>query len=426
MYSSFITDIVSVTSEGFGIGSFGNIKVFIPGGFPGDNLEVSIIAERKNYLLGKIVKIVSPSVLREEARCKLAGTCNGCPLMGLVYSEQLDLKRNRVVSAFRKFASLDIHVPSCLPSPERFEYRNKLDFSIDFPNRKIGFSVSDENRFTEIPYCFLEKGINNILDFFRQNLSRFPPCSRLIIRRSRFSGQYLICLATDQKNTEPFKSPVDKLIKACPSVSGVVLNCRKDLKESYFSSRFSLIFGCDYLKEQFLGSVFRIRAGNFFQVNHLQAECLFRTVLDMIEGPNVIDGFCGIGVLSILLKDKCRKVIGVECVPSSIKSANENAILNKTNHCLFICDKLEKIFHRLPDCDTVVLNPPRAGCEKILIMNLLKKRPKKIIFISCHPESLARDLNLMKNDYSIKNVLLFDMFPQTMHVETVVELILRI
>ncbi|MEX2304836.1 MAG: 23S rRNA (uracil(1939)-C(5))-methyltransferase RlmD, partial [Waddliaceae bacterium] len=210
------------------------------------------------------------------------------------------------------------------------------------------------------------------------------------------------------------------------NVVGVMESVNKRADNVILGNTFTLLEGKDHIVEELLGTSFKLSAPSFFQVNPLQAENLYQTALafaDIQPTHTVVDAYCGVGTLSLLAAKQAEKVIGIEVVPEAIENANQNALINDIQNCRFILNQTEKYIQRLKEIDVVFLNPPRKGCDPQVIDALETLKPKKIVYISCDPATLARDLKLLcEKGYAIAKIKPVDMFPQTMHVETVVEL----
>lgn len=437
---NFKEKIISLNSQGQGICSLNNLKIFIDHVLPGEEVTATLTCKKKNFGLAKLKKIQKPSSDREKPLCPLFQKCGGCQIMHLKYSEQLKFKQKKVQEALSKIAKIDISVDPCVPSPSPFSYRNKIQLPIyeEEGEVRLGLYQKKTNQPLEINQCHIHctlgetvfQACRSLLK--KSKLKAFDEKTKngtlrhLLIKTSENTKECLVVwIAYSKAQKDELVSLSQKLMKHCPQVKGVLLNINQKRFNSILGDRLSLLLGRSYIYETILGKTFKISAHSFFQVNPHQAEKLYQMALlkaDLKREKTVLDAYCGTGTLSLLASENAAKVFGIECVPSAIEDAEENAKLNGINHVNFILGTVEDKISEIENLDAVFLNPPRRGCEKSVIESLLNQKPKKIIYISCDPATLARDLYLLKEVYHIESVSPFDMFPQTMHVETLASL----
>lgn len=354
--------IEDLTSTGEGVGTIEGKKVFVDGALPGETVEIEVLEDRKRFSKAKLLRIVKPSKHRVDPICPLFGTCGGCQIMHLEYPEQLNWKRKRVADALRRIGSLDVEVAECTPSPDQLGYRNKIHL------HQGGLHKRHTHDIVSVDKCYILNPLGN---------KSLPQTANEAIIRTA-NGEVLVEL--DGKSNRPY-----------------------------------IIEHLGHLR-------FKIGPRDFFQVNSKQALQLYQKAVQCAQPGRVLDAYCGVGCLSLFASKQAKEVLGIEIEKSAVESAEENAKLNGITNVTFKCGKVEKLLPKLGSFDTIFLNPPRAGVEPEVISSLLKHPPKRLIYISCDPATLARDLKLLKTKFIIEEVVPFDMFPQTIHVETLINL----
>lgn len=411
--------ITSLGSNGEGIGSYEGLKIFVEGALPGERALVTIKEQKSNYAIGSLKYLNTQAPNRVQPLCPLFGSCGGCHIMHLAYDEQLNIKRTRVLESLKRIGHLDVAVERCIPSPSPLAYRNKIQLPVLFDNKglKVGLYRRNTHEIIPISKCFIqceagEKILHEILPHLQD-----PSIRYILIRNALHTNEALIILVTTgQGKIKPFPHPIE--------VKGVVENRNPSDHNTILSNKWKTVSGRPYIYEELLGKRFKISAGSFFQVNTLQAENLYKmALLEATIQPTdtVIDAYCGVGTLSLFASDFAKKVIGIEEFAEATQNATENALINNVENCTFYAGKTEKVLETLPTPDVIFLNPPRKGCERKVLEN---QRASRIVYVSCDPATLARDLAiLVQSGYKIEKVQPFDMFPQTMHVETLVKLI---
>jgi len=432
--NAFALSITSLSSTGEGIGAIDGYKYFVDGALPGELVNVVILAKKKNYAKAKLQSIITSSADRVVPICPLFGECGGCQIMHLSYLAQLQVKQRRVVDALERIAHIEAPVAPCIASPSPLAYRNKIQLPISFEEgkRKMGLYKKASHEIIPIEKCFIQCSQGEEIFESLSPLLTLPSLRSLCIKNAVTTQESLVILVTDGSCPEKTALLAEK-IALTPHIKGVVENVNLRDDNVLFSPHFRTLRGRPYIYEKLnLGThskIFRISAPSFFQVNSWQAMNLISYVIkvaDIKKGDTVLDAFCGVGTFSLFAADHAKSVIGIEVAPQAIADARENARLNEKVNTSFFVGKAEDLIPTLADFDIVLLNPPRKGCEPRLISELSRKKPKTIIYISCDPATVARDLSsLHLAGYKIECVQPFDMFPQTMHVETVVKLYWR-
>lgn len=414
--------------NGEGVASWNGYTIFVDGALPGERACVRLYERRKTFGRGRAVKLLIPSQHRVEPACPLFGKCGGCQLMHLAYDQQLKAKRQRVVDALERIGKIfGVEVLPCEPSPLPLAYRNKIQLPVA-PDASLGLYAYNTHDLVPIETCFIHCATGEkAFQYIRQTLKAVPLAGlrHVLIKTAVHTGQILIVLVTEDKcpAIELFSQ---RLMALMPEIRGVVQNINASSGNTILSGDFHLVAGQGYIEERLCGLLFKVSPASFFQVNPAQAEKLYEKALDFLSlqgGEKVLDAYCGVGTLSLILAGKAKEVVGVECVPEAIADAKENAGLNAITNATFVCDQAEDFISSLDNIDAAVLNPPRKGCEASFLEKLSSLKPNHIVYISCDPATLARDIALLiSKGYRLEAVQPFDMFPQTAHVETIASL----
>jgi 23S rRNA (uracil1939-C5)-methyltransferase len=332
----------------------------------------------------------------------------------LEYQEQLKAKQIKVQDALNRIGKIDVTVDPCVPSLEPFAYRNKLQLCVD-PEGRLCQYAKDSHQLVPIKACAIhcplgEKTLQAIREALHL-LGPFHSLKQIVVKTATQSKEVLIVLMTS--DAEPLSKLATHLMQKMDEIQGVV----------QFHETAHLLAGKDGIRETLCGLEFTLSSASFFQVNPKQAEHLYETVrawAQIQSTDRVLDAYCGIGTLSLILAPDAQEVIGIESVEQAILNANANATLNQIHNVQFICGRAEEKIDSIDRIDVAIINPPRGGCERSFLEALALKRPQKILYVSCDPATLARDLSfLTAQGYQVKRVRPFDMFPQTMHVETI-------
>ena len=387
-------DIVELDLHAWGrlgeaMARYGGSDVFVFGGIPGERVEAEIVAVRRKYVAAQVTRVITPSPKRVEPPCEYFGQCTGCQWQHVDYQEQLAVKTEIVRDALERIGNFhDPHVQPALASPRQFHYRNHARFNVWRESGSLGFTHRERRRFVRIDRCLLmHDGINDIL---AQLQGRAAETSQLSIRSSPDTGDYLV--QPTLKNPE------------VPIPTG-----QKTYRESVADQEF------------------RVASPSFFQVNVWQAARLAELVKDALEltgDETVVDAYAGVGTFAVLLAPFAREIIAVEESTAAIADATENAAGH--SNVWLVTGKVEEILPGLDVTpDAVILDPSRSGCQPPVLEALLLQRPNRIAYVSCNPESLARDLRVLSRGYRIQSVQPVDMFPQTHHVECVATLVTK-
>ncbi len=441
-------EISDLAYGGTSVAKVNGFVVLIYGGIPGDVVKAEITKKKTNYAEAKLLEIVKESGLRTKPACSHFGFCGGCTWQNLKYEEQLKFKTKHVKDSLKHIAGFpDPPVQPALGSDQIFYYRNKMEYAFSpHPDKKLILGLHPRKRFDlvfDLNECFLQSEVaNKIVDSVRQfarekNLSAYDHKSQsgllkfLVIKEGKNTEQIMVNLVTYKGDFPHRKDFCDTLFSNFPSVKSIVRNINSKLSQIAVGQEEEHLGGERIITERLGKFVFEISSNSFFQTNPKQAEKLYGIVLDLanLQGDEeVLDLYCGNGTISIFLSPAAKKVMGVETVEEAVQNARRNAELNGVTNCEFVCGETKKVLKNLEQdkkiSHLVVIDPPRAGLHPRAIKSLLNMKPSKIIYVSCNPTTLARDLKMLcEKDYKLENVQPVDMFPHTYHIESVAKLV---
>ena len=385
--------VIDIDHKGNGIGKIDNKVIFIPKSVPGDICNVDIYKSYKKYDIGRIKEITTNSLDRIGAKCPYYDICGGCNISNFNYSKQLEFKKNKIKNIFDKYLGIKLN-PYIIPSINEYAYRNKITYHVN--NNIIGL-VGEDGNLVDIDKCLLVSDRINSLytslrneDLSNVNLITIKECDNGII----------LCIDGDI-NIESFK---DK----CISI--------------YINNK------CVYYKEDGYIKIndikYLISDRSFFQVNTSNVSHLYDEIVRVAQfnkSDNVIDLYCGVGSISLYIAKYVNSALGIEIVDKAIEDANKNALINEIRNVKFVCEDVSKLNLEVMEADILIVDPPRTGLDNRTKKILNQKKLKKIIYVSCDPMTLVRDLKDLDN-YILEDIILVDMFPQTHHVECVVKL----
>ena len=436
-------NIHDLGSNGEGVGYFEGSTFFVAGALPGETVEARLLQKSKKLGKAALTEVKKASLNRVQPVCKHFGTCGGCQLMHLSYEAQLLAKQQRVASALKRIGKIDHPViQPCLPSPSPLAYRNKIQLPVrkNADDIAIGLYSHSSHDLIEIDSCHIhcplgEHVFQKAKEIIKSSgIQPYDPetgkgeLRHLLIKTAVKTEQVLVILVTTSHHTPILRSIAKEIIQKCPQVKGVVHNINEKHDNVILGKTTHTLEGSDSIVEQIGGMTFKVSPTAFFQVNHAQAEHIYNKVLELAElkgTETVLDAYCGVGTLSLILAQRAQQVLGVESVSEAIEDARENARMNGIANAQFTCALSESYVHRLSGIDIAVLNPPRKGCEQGFLEGIKQLKPKMLIYVSCDPATLARDVAYFVSiGYQLDLVQPYDMFPQTAHVETVVKMLL--
>lgn len=422
---------LGINGEGVGVFSEGKDSgkiIFVKNALPNENVEIDIIKDAKSFCVGKLINIYKQSSKRVTPKCKYYGVCGGCQLQHMSDDLQIEFKKESVKSTIKKISGLDLEINNYIYE-KTFNYRNKMVFPIGSKNGKgyIGMFVGESRNVTPVDSCLLAStNINNILsilnNYIEENFKGFSfrenkgDIKYIVIRES--SNEMLITFVATKKIK--INNLYDILCKYVKNL-GISLII-SDSDDEILSGKYYHIEGLESLQLNEFGVKYNIDNRGFLQVNDTIKEKLYSKVCSLITKEDIVfDGYSGAGLLTAIISKNCKKVIGVEINHSACESAKKLIKNNNLTNVDYYEGDVKDFLEKIKSVNKVILDPPRSGCDKFILENLLKMdNIKDIIYISCNPSTLARDLGVLKEKYTIVNMELFDMFPNTKHVETLV------
>lgn len=422
--------ITGISHQGYGIGRAEQLVVFVPGAMLGESVLAEIVAYKKKLATAKLIEVLVPSVQRITPQCVQSQKCGGCELQHCTYEYQLKAKRQIVQDAMTRLGRMDITVESVLGMEYPWRYRNKGIFHADYSNGRVqlGFYEQGSHSFVPASQCLLfSECVNHLVHYLEeiiQNSGKANYVKKVMIRESRYNGALMVVFVTE--DTAWRLPEIVKLVADYPNVVSVYHNHNSNPK-LMLGKRFQLLYGEETIEDTIGQFHFQISPQSFFQVNNQQAEVLYAKALefaDLTGTEQVADVYCGIGTISLYLAQHAAHVIGIESVAQAIQDAKENAKNNKIENCTFVAAKAEewllKWVKKGNRLDVAIIDPPRKGCETPALDALITSEAKKIVYVSCNPSTLARDVKyLCDNGYQLEKVQPVDLFSQSWHIENV-------
>lgn len=450
-----VVKIEDIGVNGEGIGKVDGYTLFVKDAVIGDTIEAKITKAKKNYGYARLMKILEPSKYRVEAKCPVARKCGGCQIQELAYEEQLRFKEKKVLGNLERIGGFDAEFLRSVTEPvcgmnEPFYYRNKAQFPIGTDkegNIITGFYAGRTHQIIPNMECVLGVSVNReilniILEFMNQykvaayDEEKHQGLVRHVLIRYGFSTkEIMVCLVINGDNIPNAEKLVDKL-REVEGMTSISVNINREKTNVILGGEVKVLWGQSYITD-YIGNVkYQISPLSFYQVNPLQTEKLYGLAMEYagLEGNETVwDLYCGIGTISLFLAQKAKKVYGVEIVPQAIDDARNNAAINHIENAEFFVGKAEEILPEYYEnyakehggkqahADVIVVDPPRKGCDEMLLKTMAEMQPEKIVYVSCDSATLARDLKyLCEKGYEIRKIRAVDMFPMTVHVETCV------
>ncbi|ACK71704.1 RNA methyltransferase, TrmA family [Gloeothece citriformis PCC 7424] len=439
-------EITDLSSNGDGVGRIEQIVVFVPDTVPGDRVLVRIIRCKKQYADGQLYQLIKPSPYRIRPRCIVADKCGGCQWQHIEDDYQRKAKHHQVIQTLERIGGFS-NPPVAPIIPEgtvegltSLHYRNKATYPLAKSANgqvKAGYYRRHSHQLVNLNQCPVQDSrLNPLLaeikgDIEQQGWTIYDEkphqgqLRHLSLRIGRRTGEILLTLVTTDENLPNIEKQAQIWSQRYPNLVGVCLNYNPHRTNVIFGEKTRAISGRPYLREIFAGLEFQLRPETFFQINTQAAEILLGVIFDTLElkgNETLIDAYCGIGTFTLPLAQRVGRAIGIEVYRSSTIQAQENAKLNRLLNVSFIPGAVETVLPQLDLIpDIILLDPPRKGCDKTVIETLLKLKPSRLVYISCQPATLARDLKLLCSDgsYNLTGVQPVDFFPQTSHVESV-------
>lgn len=460
--------IESAAFEGKSVARVDGMVVFVHGAVPGDVATVHIMKVKKAFAEAEVLRLVKPSALRVEPRCRHFGVCGGCRWQHVDYTAQLDFKRQHVVDALERIGGFrGVSVGQTLGSERTYYYRNKMEFSFGdrwFPREAwetvreytpqagderfaLGLHMSERfDKILDIEECWLQSEtsariVNAVRSFSKEHrISAYSPHAHsgflrnLVIRNSERTGEVMVNLVTLDERPEVMRALRGRLLVEFPGITTIVNNITGRTAQVAVGETEQVYHGEGYITERIGNRTYRISANSFFQTNTAQAERLYdvaRRMARLSPTDLLFDLYSGTGTIALHLANDVRQIIGIESVATSVDDARRNAVMNGVTNCSFMLGDLKEVLAAMADVrperaapDVVIVDPPRAGMHEKVVRQLLQLQPRRIVYVSCNPSTQSRDVKILCSEglYAIEEVLPVDMFPHTYHIESVVAL----
>ena len=435
-------EITDLSSTGDGVGRFENRVVFVPDTVTGDRAQVRLTQVKSKYAHGKVQQLLEPSAYRIRPRCIVADKCGGCQWQHIDYKYQREVKHQQVTQALQRIGGFtDIEVEPIFYNDDNLNYRNKSNYPLARSTTgqvQAGYYRQGSHQLVNLNQCPVQDArLHPLLAEIKQDIQQRGwsiytekkhqgKLRHLSLRIGRRTGEILLTLVTTNWQLEGIEEQAQTWLQNYPQLVGVCLNQNQAKTNVIFGQETRTIAGKGYVREIFAGIELHILAETFFQVNTEAAELLLTKIEDILDLQGeelIVDAYCGVGTFTLPLARKVKRVIGIELQPSSIEQAQCNADINHINNVTFIAGAVEKSLQKLEvKPDIILLDPPRKGCDRAVIDTLLNLKPSRIVYVSCKPATLARDLRLLCQSarYKVSLVQPVDFFPQTTHVECLV------
>jgi len=416
----YIIDIVSETNEGMGVGKIEGYTIFVDEALMGEKVKIKIVKVLKNYSYGKLLEIIEKSPYRIEPQCPAIKRCGGCQMQHINYEGQLQYKTRIVKEVLERIGGLkDIVIHDTIGMEKPWNYRNKAQFPVQLKDGKvnIGFFAPRSHEVVDINKCMIQDKISDkVLETLRNFIKKYDISiydentgkgliRHIMIRKGYKTGEVMVCIIINGERIPNQDILVDTLKQNIEGLKTIVLNINKKTTNVIMGEKNLVLYGDGYIYDYIGDFKFKISPLSFFQVNPIQTEILYNKALEyanLTGEETVIDAYCGIGTISLFMSQRAKFVYGVEIVGQAIEDAKENARINDINNVEFIHGESEVVIPKLYEqgikADVIVVDPPRKGCDEKLLEAIVNISPKRMVYVSCNPATLARDLKYLESE----------------------------
>lgn len=438
----YVVDIIDNGFEGEGIAKIDGLTVFVPGSIKGEKCEILIVKVLASHAYGKIVNIIKKSENRKESDCATYKRCGGCSLRHMTYESTLKLKRQVVQNLVNKGLKKKVEVLETIGMENPYNYRNKAQYPVGLNSEgqpEVGVFAQRTHTIIPIQTCLIQTEISQkiaktILNFVKEkNIQVYNEENQkgllrhIVIKVGKYTNQVMCILVVNDSKFNQEQELVKLLCEKYPEIKAIVKNINNKNTNVILGKENINLYGNGYIEDKLGEYIFKISPMSFYQVNPVQAEILYTTAIDQANldrNDILFDLYCGIGTIGIFASKYVNKVYGIEIVPQAIEDAKENAKINDVKNIEFICGDVEVAFDELINKEKIVpsaiiVDPPRKGLDNKTVENIAKIKPAKLVYISCNPATMVRDLTKLENIYNIKAIQPVDMFPWTNGVESI-------
>lgn len=444
----YVVDIIDNGFEGEGIAKIDGLTVFVPGSIKGEKCEILIVKVLASHAYGKIVNIIEKSENRKESDCATYKRCGGCSLRHMTYESTLKLKRQVVQNLVNKGLKKKVKVLETIGMENPYNYRNKAQYPVGLNSDgqpEVGVFAQRTHTIIPIQTCLIQTEISQkiaktIIDFVKEkNIQVYNEENQkgllrhIVIKVGKYTNQVMCILVLNDSKFDQEQELVKLLCGEYPEIKTIVKNINNKNTNVILGKENINLYGNGYIEDKLGEYIFKISPMSFYQVNPVQAEILYRTAINQAnldKNDILFDLYCGIGTIGIFASKYVNKVYGIEIVPQAIEDAKENAKINDVKNIEFICGDVEVAFDELINKEKIVpsaiiVDPPRKGLDNKTVENIAKIQPAKLVYISCNPATMVRDLAKLEDIYNIKTIQPVDMFPWTNGVESITILELK-
>ncbi len=436
----YIVTIIDYGCEGEGIAKINNFTVFIPGAMKEEKVKIVIVKVNTSHAFGKVLEIITPSKARQDTDCTTYQRCGGCNLRHMKYKETLELKKNMVQNLVDKSLKTKLIVKDTIGMEKPYHYRNKAQYPVGYNKSGemvTGVYAKRSHEIIEINACGIQMPISEqiakfILQWIKENgISAYNEKTgngqlrHIIVKIGLHTGEVMCILVTNEKDLPNETKLVEALKQKFPEIKTIVKNINNKNTNVILGNKNYILYGNGYIQDKLGEFVFTISPLSFYQINPVQTEILYNLAIqkaNLQKEDIVLDLYCGIGTIGIFASPHVKQVYGIEVVEQAIGDAKENAKINKIQNIQFYCGDVEKMLEKVIQKEkmapnVVFVDPPRKGLDEVTIRNIRKRKPERLIYISCNPATLMRDLKQLEEEYDIRELQPVDMFPFTSHVE---------
>lgn len=443
----YVVEIVDMNHDGEGVGRVNGFTLFVRGALPGERVRVKVLKVKKHFGYAKMLELVEASPERVNAPCPIFHQCGGCQLQHLAYDAQLHWKRRLVEENLQRIGKLDdVNVLPAIGMDEPWRYRNKSQVPIGTDREGgliAGFFARASHRIIDMDACLIQhEHADAIIRLVKESAQSFGIVPydeekhtgflrHVVVKIGFHTGELMVVLVTNGKRIPRKEEWIQHIRDNVPGLASLCQNINTSRTNVIFGEDTKVLWGRDVIYDTIGDVKFAISPRSFFQVNPVQTRILYDKALEFAQltgEETVVDAYCGIGTISLFLAKQARKVYGVEIVPDAIEDARRNAELNGFRNVEFAVGKAEEIIPAWKEQgirpDVIVVDPPRKGCDEALLATIIAMQPQRVVYVSCNPSTLARDLRVLEDGgFRTQQVQPVDMFPHTVHVEAVALLV---
>lgn len=442
----YIVKIDNYGHEGEGVGKINNFTVFVNSAIKGETVKIKLIKVNKTYGVGKLLEVIEPSRHRTEAVCPIYKRCGGCNLQHISYEEQLEFKTQRVKDVMTRVGKLEgVTIHKVIGMEVPYNYRNKVQLPVGMSGEDVvvGFYAPRSHDIIDMKSCYIQSQLGDkVVEILKDWMKKYRVKAydekahsgivrHIMIREGFKTKEVMVVIVTNGTKLPNANALVEELKANIPNLKSIIQNINNDKTNVILGLKSVTLWGSDTIADYIGEFKFNISPLSFFQVNPVQTEVLYKKALEYAEltgNEIVFDAYCGTGTISLFLSKQAKKVFGIEIIPQAIENANENKTANGVDNVEFIVGKSEEEIPKLIKSginpDVIMLDPPRKGCEESLLHAIADVKPRRIIYVSCDPATLARDLRILDDlGYKTEEIQPVDMFPQGHHVECVAKVI---